>query len=242
MRTLSERAQTNLQLYAQLHGAGGAGDTLAAVHSAYGLAVRLFAGQWRADGRPFVCHLIGVASILAGVGADCDTVVAGLLHSAYSHGDFGRGKGRLLAGSRDAVARSIGDRAEGLLYGYVGLRWHSAAVGMWIEEPGSLDAATRRMVLIRLADTLDDALDQGLALSSRAERKDGRIAVDDLAKLALVLDRPQLAASLLEAFCADRASYAEALRGQNRSSYVLGPASWAERVIPRLARLATRSA
>jgi|GEM_PF-847529 len=240
MSNLSDRAQTNVRLYAQLIEAGYPGDFIVSVRDAYRLAVRLFAGQWRAEGRPFVCHLVGVASILAGVGAERETIVAGLLHSAYSHGDFGLGMGRVRRTSRAEVAGIVGDDAERLVNGYAGLRWNPRVVAGWIADPNLLDADAHRLVTIRFANALDDALDEGLSLSARAARKEGDVSMEAMATLAQVLALADLASALRDADAGERTVDSGVSRDDHRASYVLGPASWGERMLPRLARFAAR--
>ncbi len=99
------RAQTNTQLYGQLIAARYGSEEIVAVHRAYTLATKVFAGQLRPEGRPFVCHVVGVASILAMVEAPHATIVGGLLHSAYSHGDFGHGRGHVTRAARICSAQ-----------------------------------------------------------------------------------------------------------------------------------------
>ncbi len=53
---------------------------LDAIHRAFELAVRSHAGQTRASGEKYVSHTIEVATILAQLRLDTDTVVAGLIH------------------------------------------------------------------------------------------------------------------------------------------------------------------
>ncbi|HJU21481.1 MAG TPA: HD domain-containing protein [Casimicrobiaceae bacterium] len=240
MSSLSDRAQTNVRLYAQLIEARYPADVIVSVREAYRLAVRLFAGQWRAEGRPFVCHLVGVASILAVVGADRATIVAGLLHSAYSHGDFGLGMGRVRRTSRAGVSAIIGDDAERLVNGYAGLHWNPRVVYDWIDDLHPLDGDVRRLVTIRLANALDDALDEGLSLSARAARKEGDVSMDAMATLAHTLGFVQLASALRDVGAGGLTIDSDALRDDHRASYVLGPASWGEKMLPRLARFAAR--
>ena len=83
--------KTNLQLYGQMLRAGRPEQELRLVRDAYELAVRLFAGHFRGNGKPFLAHLVGVASILAEHGHPIELVTAGLLHSVYSFGEFGDG-------------------------------------------------------------------------------------------------------------------------------------------------------
>ena len=116
-------AQTNVQLYQQLLGANWAEDDLRHVQSAYRLALRVVASHYHASERPFLAHLVGVASILAKHGAHCTVVSAGLLHSVYEHGDFGDGSRGLSETRRRAVRRSVGAASEELIARYATLPW-----------------------------------------------------------------------------------------------------------------------
>jgi len=82
-------AQTNLGLYKQAHAAGYARGELVWLRDCYEFATSLFTGHLRASGKPFLSHLVGTASTLAALGAPAVAVGAGLLHAAYSDGDFG---------------------------------------------------------------------------------------------------------------------------------------------------------
>src|SRR5438093_12019705 len=90
-----ERAQTNIQLYTQLLAAGHSVEDVRRVRAGYSLAAELFAGQLRPEGRPFLCHLVVVASIVAMLETASTIIIAALLHSAYTHGDFGMGRGQI---------------------------------------------------------------------------------------------------------------------------------------------------
>src|SRR5215472_581317 len=59
---------------------------LATISSAYHLAHVLMVGGYRPCGRPFVNHLVGTASVLVRYDFRAETVAAGLLHAAYTHG------------------------------------------------------------------------------------------------------------------------------------------------------------
>ena len=86
-----QSGQTNLHLYSQLMQAGHSASELGIVRKAYGLAVQQFAGSFRANGKPFIAHLVRTASILAEAETGIDVTAAGLLHSVFSHGGLGDG-------------------------------------------------------------------------------------------------------------------------------------------------------
>jgi hypothetical protein len=229
------RAQTNIQLYEQLLTTGYGMQDLTRVRAAYSLATRLFAGQLRPEGRPFVCHLVGVASILAMLGADSTTVVAGLLHSAYTHGDFGFGRGRMTRQARDRLRTAVGPQVELVVAGYSSHRWNVDSVTDWATNAAGLDAQVRQIIVIRLVDLAEDALDSGLQFSAKAENPHRAIPAAVLAGLADALQFPLLGNSLRRALQEKReANTLAPLREPHLGSYVIGPASWREKLFPRL--------
>ena len=102
---MNSYAQTNIQLYGQLFEANWADADLRRVHAAYGLAMKIFAGHFRPNRKPFLSHLVGVGSILATHGGEASVVAAGMLHSAYSHGEFGDGGRGMTSAKRQEVRR-----------------------------------------------------------------------------------------------------------------------------------------
>ena len=193
------RPQTNLQLYALLLEAGRDATVLRGVRDAYALATRLFAGLMRPEGRPFVCHIVGVAGILAMLDASLPTVVGGLLHSAYTHGDFGRGCGEVNRAARDRIRAAVGGEIEGIVSAYAALSWDALSVERYAAEVGAIGAETRRILAIRLANELEDALDDGLRLSRKSENPHRAIVVDNLVGLAVAVGQPRLATALQSA-------------------------------------------
>ncbi|TFG79843.1 MAG: bifunctional (p)ppGpp synthetase/guanosine-3',5'-bis(diphosphate) 3'-pyrophosphohydrolase, partial [Spirochaetales bacterium] len=57
-------------------------EDLERIHAARTWAAVLHEGELRASGEPEVTHLERTAAILAGMGMDADSVIAGLLHHA----------------------------------------------------------------------------------------------------------------------------------------------------------------
>lgn len=235
-----QRAQSNTRLYAQLLGAGYRMDDVKRVRDAYTAATALFAGQLRPDGRPFVCHLVGVAAILAMMDASTDTIVAGLLHSAYTHGDFGSGRGQWTGNAPAWLRETIGPDVERRVAAYARRPFNPATVANWADNFARPDADEREIMLIRLADTLEDALDHGLALSSKRDNANRAIEADALVRLADALGQSRLGAALRDALHEDGADELAALRDEHAGSYVVGPRSWREKLLPRLARVAKR--
>src|SRR5690349_1318442 len=155
-------AQTNLELYVQLQAEGYDGVAQESVMRAYMLACQLFAGLHRASGKVFVAHTVGTASALVEARARLPVVVAGLIHAAYTHGEFGDGWRSVTATKRAHVRTAVGPEAESLVDRYTSFRWRAEALpGLRAALP-SLDALDRDVVLMRLANEVDDHLDLGI--------------------------------------------------------------------------------
>ena len=59
-----------------------------ALEKAFIMASRAHEGQFRQSGEPFVSHPLAVAEILAELGMDTDTIIAGLLHDVIEDTDL----------------------------------------------------------------------------------------------------------------------------------------------------------
>ncbi len=211
-------AQTNLQLYAQLRKAGQSQAALAQVHAAYQFAAALCFPLFRGSGKPFSCHLVGVASLCALVNCKADVLVAALLHASYQ-ARVSDTDSESFADTRFSYARQFGDASERLVYGcYIASFDARAHAGQALPEPDLLTEQESKSVrLILLADALEDALDAGLALHGQAgdsaEQRGSaawRLARmqaerDDFLAEANALDCPEFA-SLFDALLAENAA------------------------------------
>jgi (p)ppGpp synthase/HD superfamily hydrolase len=152
-------AQTNLALYRQLHAAGFSTSDIAYISKAYELAATLFTCRFRTSGKPFIAHLVGTASILIHIGADRETVAAGLLHAAYDQGQFGI---RRLRDKRRRVRSIIGPTAEQLVWRYAELSWNEGDIETVADRIEKLSPADTTALVIQLANDLESRLDHGL--------------------------------------------------------------------------------
>src|SRR5689334_11953708 len=105
-------AQTNIQLFNQAVCEGYSPDDIALFARAYRFSLPLFSGRFRASGKTFFAHLVGTASVLASLQLDAAVVTAGLLHAAYTHGDFGDGGLGITETRRADVRAAVGASAE----------------------------------------------------------------------------------------------------------------------------------
>jgi hypothetical protein len=157
-------AQTNLALYRQLHAAGFSTSDIAYISKAYELAAALFTCRFRASGKPFIAHLVGTASILIHIGADRETVAAGLLHAAYDQGQFGI---RRLRDKMRRVRSVIDPIAERLVYRFANLGWYEGDIETIADRIDELPPVDATVLVIQLANDLESRLDHGLHPHSR---------------------------------------------------------------------------
>lgn len=218
-------AQTNIQLYDQLQRGGYADADLARVRDAYGLVLRLFSGHFRPNGKAFISHLVGTASVLAAYDAAPNVVIAGLLHAAYSHGRFRDPRRGVTNAKRNRVRLVVGEAVEELIAKYAGFRWNRKKLLGLLERIESLDAAERDVILIRLANELEEHLDSGMRYGGKTKgslfEQDGAEVLYDLAGR---LGWDGLANELKGVIRAtESADIPEALVGSAKVSYVLRP-------------------
>src|SRR4051795_951805 len=141
-------AQTNVQLLNQLRDAAWPLDDLIAVQRAYELLTTLYPGYFQADGKPFVCHGVGVASILAELGQPAEIVAVGLLHNIYGNADFGDdGAPGATPARRRLVRDAVGPDVEGMLARFVEMRIRPHTIEEARRELERRDEAERRLML-----------------------------------------------------------------------------------------------
>jgi uncharacterized protein DUF6817 len=235
-------AQTNIQLYNQLRERGLPLEDLIAVHRAYELCTELYSGRFQADGKPFVAHSVGVASILAELDQPSEFLSVGVLHNVYGNGDFGDGLSSAVTSSRRTLVReSVGSRIDELLVRFRDVRVESQTVGEIRQALPDRDEDERRLIIVDLADYFEKCLDLGALYYGENDWVLGvvdRIG-DDLVHLASELGEPKLARMLSASFAevtAQRDDVPSALRpaDHRRYSKVIVPRSCARRLKPRL--------
>jgi HD domain len=198
-------AQTNLQLYNQLREKGRPLNDLRLVHRAYELLAILYSGHYQADGKPFVAHGVGVASIMGELDQPTDILVAALLHNVYENADFGDGRGgAVTAARRELVRATVGNDVEELLVRFRALRVVPENVKQFCEQLPQRSELERRLICIDLADYLEKRVDLGVLYINPAS---GLAATPDefgeeLAAVATELGEPRLAEMLSSAFAA----------------------------------------
>jgi (p)ppGpp synthase/HD superfamily hydrolase len=236
-------AQTHLQLLGQLRDGGYDGDDLVVVKRAYTYACELFTGAYRGSGKPFVCHLVGTASVLASLELPATIVVAGLLHAAYQVGDFGAGWLGRSDDKREQVRRRVGDEIEALIHRYTLHPWETDTPADLAHRLTKGDAVDRDVILIRLANEVDDHLDLGVQYCRNAAERLIRLrrVQGDMIVLARELDQPRLGQALEAVFeqCLT-VQLAEPLRTPHSLTFVVPTISRARWRWRRVLAIATR--
>ena len=226
--------QTNIQLYRELRRYGYSPADLALVRRAYDLALRYSTCAYRPSGKPNLDHLVGTAGILVSLQVPAEIVAAGLLHSIYAYGDFGHAQKGVSSAKRNLLQDEIGPEVEAYLVRYAMLEWNYQTVPTICDSLETLDATDRVVVLIRLADRLEDHLDLGVLYCPNAE--DRVRGIESEAPLIVEMGRrlgyPRLAAAF-ETVSAQvtSARVPKELRnpsGQNRV-YFVDPRSYGKR-------------
>jgi hypothetical protein len=118
----ADLAQTRTALREQTIARGYVASDVRKIEWACDHATRFCDGRYRADGRPFLNHVIGTASALVRYGFRPDVVAAGLLHAAYTHRPpwFASNEiSKMLAsfGETDALVRGLPDAKAQLAAG-----------------------------------------------------------------------------------------------------------------------------
>lgn len=224
-------AQTNLQLFNQLRQCGYSASDMEQVVAAYGLAMELFGGHFRPNGKPFVCHLVGTASVLAGLRAPMPVVICGLLHAVYTHGQFSGGRKGPSPRKRARVREAAGERSEELLHAYTLLPWNAEAIRDFHGRMADLSANQRAVILARLANELEDHLDFGMAYCGKTSSKSLAAVRIELLALALNLGSDSFADELALAIDAQTAAnIPAALCRKDRASFSVSRPSWLARL------------
>jgi hypothetical protein len=118
----------------------------------------LVAGGYRATGRPFYNHMIGVASLTALDSRDINLISAALLHSIYELGRFpGWPFPPNLQRRRKLVVARVGVDVEGLVDGFHRADWRQYLAP---QDLSAISDRERSLLLLKLADILEDLFEE----------------------------------------------------------------------------------
>lgn len=224
-------AQTNIQLFNQLQHEGYSKAEVSLIRDAYELAMVLFSGRFLPSGKTLISHFVCTASILASLRLPVQVVAAGLIHNVYGNGDFGDGSTGISKTKREEVRRAVGNEVEGYVARFATLRWTLQTIRAIRDGLNELDPIDRDVVLIHLADHLENLLDLGVLyrgdLGRRLLLDNGPIVMEMAEKLGFSTLAGELEQALSEATLAE-IPVELATKGQNRSR-VIAPRSYRRR-------------
>lgn len=157
--------QTNLQLYRAMRDCGHPEEAVQSANKAWLLAIEGTAGMFRGSGKPFTCHLAGVAGLLCLAGQEAPVVVAGILHAMYQRRvPF---QGLSLPQRTERLTALFGEECERLVSEY-----HDFEIERLEEWPDDALRDKGAVVLMRVADDLEDMLDDAIELHGSPEDAD----------------------------------------------------------------------
>jgi HD domain len=234
-------AQTHLQLYRQLQDASYSEEDVVSVDRAYRIGMRLFAGHYRPNDKPFLMHLVGVASILVNARQPAAVIAAGLLHSAY----LGRGKkGSQVRIRRKQIAESLGQKVEQLIYDYSNRHWSVRDFRDLENDLQSLTIEDRHLYLIKLADIHEEFLDEGYLYQSGKkllrDEDTNKSWLQDVGVGISLLGYESWAQEFQLAVDSNKGNVPDAIRGKASNSYIQAPGLFDSRFKNRLIRWLAR--
>ena len=122
-------AQTHLQLYNQLRRQEKSEKDLVRIHRAYELATNLYPGYYQADGKPFVTHCVGVASIMGHLGLAPSSYRRDCCITSTTTATLAMVAARIITKARrDLVRNAVGDDIEALIDRFRAFRIRPATI------------------------------------------------------------------------------------------------------------------
>jgi hypothetical protein len=161
-------SQTIDGIYAEARLSGWS-DELADLMQAYTLIEPMFTGWCRASGRPFLCHLIGTASLMLQHGGTRDEVLAALAHAVIESGAYGRWGTRPRGEVRALVADVLPPGSLRHVEAYSVFDWRSFINAAEHDLPGSLQKVDQTVLKLRIVNEIDDSLDWPFLTDRRRE-------------------------------------------------------------------------
>ncbi|MFI1964833.1 RelA/SpoT family protein [Streptomyces pathocidini] len=140
------------------------GATLRQVEKAYQVAERWHRGQKRKSGDPYITHPLAVTTILAELGMDPATLMAGLLHDTVEDTEYGL----------ETLRRDFGDQVALLVDGVTKLdkvKFGEAAQAETVRKMVVAMAKDPRVLVIKLADRLHNMRTMRYLKREKQEKK-----------------------------------------------------------------------
>lgn len=169
MENTWQLAQTYPQLVNQLLGHHETEANLHRLKSAFDIALAFSDGIYRAQGVPLLNHLVRTASILVEENQPMPVVIAGLLHAGCLLHKFDHScRSQLGAKHLINMLGQFGTEVPQLVANYPDLPWYTpAALKAHIANVQGLELSTRQLIIIQLANELEDNLDLAICFSAK---------------------------------------------------------------------------
>jgi hypothetical protein len=236
-------AQTNIQLFNQLRSEGYSESDRERVREAYEFATRLFTGLFLPSGKTFIDHLVGTASVLASLHVRVELVIAGLIHAAYLHGNFGGIRKGISEGTRKQVRVAVGAVVEEYVVRYERMPWYPQISPVLCDAVDDMDPVDRDVLLIHLANDLEHNLDLGCLYRDNWHRHMKQYGPEMvlLGERAGFLSLAAEMASVFETAISAQGVLEPRIRTIHDSAFLLVPSSYCERFgamyLPKVRRL-----
>jgi (p)ppGpp synthase/HD superfamily hydrolase len=232
-------AQTYPQFALQLMSTGWSSQQLALIRAAFDTGRFLFASRERPTGKSFADHLVGTASVTLIGGGDANSVAAALVHAAYDQGIFPNRTGGPTTQHRAWLTEQLGPQVEDLVYRYHTLGRSATTARLLAAQSGQWTKEERAVVLIRVANEVDDASFGGLTLCRKHESATHqREVLEIVASLAPLVGTPLLTDLTRHVLLRDMPSFPiELVLSESVSRRLLPPdvishpATWPRKVI-----------
>lgn len=231
-------ALTYPQLMSQAIDRGLDRESLLTLRRSFDFTLPLADGIYRAQGVPLLDHLVRCASITLANGLPVHVAAASLMHAVFFLNCFaGSRRRRARRADRAQLRREVGSDVEQLIDRYAQVSWFSVdAVREHTARVGGYPSEQRHVLAMRLADELEDHLDDAMSFAPAGLSKP---VTDEFlqacATLADGLQLTELAGDFRHA-CARRggpALPAELVRSESRAYQVSGNA-WRSNAFERL--------
>tara|TARA_R110000868_G_scaffold158110_1_gene386028 strand:- start:638 stop:1387 length:750 start_codon:yes stop_codon:yes gene_type:complete len=234
-------AQTIGALHDQARRAGWPEADRALLLETYNLVEPMFTGWCRASGRPFICHLTGVASLVLKHGGSRDEVLAALAHAAIQAGAYGPYGPLVRTDVRPLLASSLPPGCARLVEAYTQFDWKAFIETAGRDIASAVGTTPAILLKLRIANEMDDALDWPF-LTERRRREGARecaVSID----AAIALGWPALASEI--AAVRDAMAAVPPVGQTGREDYFVPPdgyrLAFPERIRRKLQRLLSRN-
>jgi guanosine-3',5'-bis(diphosphate) 3'-pyrophosphohydrolase len=165
-------------------------EQVARVRRAYEVGAQAHAGQTRKSGEPYITHPIAVASILAELGMDAETIIAAILHDTLE--DTALGSEQIVAEFGTAVMELVDGVTK---LDKVRFRSRQEAAAESFRKMLLAMARDLRVILIKLADRLHNMRTLG-SMEAEARRRIARETLEIYAPIAQRLGMNRFKAEL----------------------------------------------